>query len=186
MAILSDITGRPLAPHQVEVLRQLVDRYLSPLDDTFTRAAMWSAIADHYLRTMAQLKVPLEQYLRDHPLPMSFDEIVYRYGTTAQHKKEIEYAKDNAAILVRGWRDDTRSDLVRGVNAAVLILVLVHLEWYQILCALLEVRRPEDLCVDRLCAGLKPAAITVEHLAATSRVETLAAGVEATKAWVVR
>lgn len=119
MALYSDSFGRPLNPHEVDLLRAMVERFLGPLDEPFMRAGMWASVADHYLRTMALLGVPLEQFLTDHPLPITFEQALQIHGLTDQHRQEIKWARDNAAIYVRGWRDDLKTNLVRAINAGV-------------------------------------------------------------------
>src|SRR6185503_6109381 len=119
MGLYQSRFGRPLTSADVEILRDLVERFLGKLEEPFQRAGMWASIADHYLRTMALLGVPLEKFLQDQPLPITFEQALRTHGITEQHQREIEYARDNAAALVRGFTDDAKATLIRAVNTAV-------------------------------------------------------------------
>jgi hypothetical protein len=111
--------GRPLAAPELDRLRQLVSLHLAGADQVAEQAGIWASLADHTLRTMSLLGVPLEAYLRDDPLPLTLAQAVATHGITAQHRREIEYARNNAVLQVQGWRQDLATDLVRTVNNGV-------------------------------------------------------------------
>jgi hypothetical protein len=112
------VFGRPLTPAEVDLIHELVVKHLGDADGVASKSAIRAAVADHFVRLMQLLHVPIEDLLRDHPLPETLDQ-AFKLALTPQHRREIEYAANNAATLVRGWTDDIKTHLVRTINQGV-------------------------------------------------------------------
>lgn len=114
--LYADALGRPLNQAEVDRLHQLIVAYLGDVDTIAEQMAVVSVLADNHLRRMTLLGVPIETFLRDDPPALTIADAMTRYGLSPQHLREIEYARDNATLLIKSWRDDIRSDLPKIVN----------------------------------------------------------------------
>lgn len=114
--LYADALGRPLTQTEVDRLHQLIVAYLGDVDTIAEQMAVVSVLADVHLRRMTLLGVPIETFLRDAPPALTIADAMTRYGLSPQHVREIEYARDNATLLIKSWRDDIRTDLPKIVN----------------------------------------------------------------------